>query len=165
VILTKLEDPQGQYYGGGIAAPVSRRVLQAMLAGEDAGLMDGAETKPGVGTATFPGSDLDWSRATNSRREQQAPGDGSGVASSAASVFRFVAAGQTTETGFDGTPGAGTEVAEVSIPDVRGLDVRAAVSRLHQLGLKVEIHGSDEVREQVPAAGKTAVRGASVILR
>ena len=165
VILTKLEDPQGQYYGGGIAAPMSRQVLQAMLAGEDAGLMDRADSEPGAAPGASPGSDLDWSRTTSSRIDLRGPEGEPDAASSSAPVFRFVAAGETAATRFDETPAAESEVVEVSVPDVRGLDVRAAVSRLHELGLKVEIHGSDEVTEQVPAAGMIAVRGASVILR
>jgi cell division protein FtsI (penicillin-binding protein 3) len=165
VILTKLEDPQGQYYGGGIAAPVSRRVLQAMLAGEDAGLMDGPDSESGAAPGSYSGSVLDWSRATSSRVEQRERGAEAGATSSPAPVFRFVAAAQSGTPGFDGTPDAGSETPEVTVPDVRGLDVRAAVVRLHDLGLRVEIHGSNEVTEQVPSAGMTAVRGASVILR
>jgi cell division protein FtsI (penicillin-binding protein 3) len=165
VILTKLEDPKGQYYGGGIAAPVSRRVLQAMLAGEDAGLMDGPDSESGAAPGTYSGSELDWSRATSSRVEQRERGAEAGATSSPAPVFRFAAAARSGASGFDGTPDAGSETAEVEVPDVRGLDVRAAVVRLHELGLRVEIHGSNEVTEQVPSAGITAVRGASVILR
>jgi len=165
VILTKLEDPQGQYYGGGIAAPVSRRVLQAMLAGQDAGLMDGAGPESGISPRTFPGSELDWSRAATSEAERRAPDGELRSGSRPAAVFRFVANGETATNEFERTPDPESDITEISVPDVRGLDVRAAVSRLHELGLKVEIHGSDEVTDQVPAAGMTAVRGASVILR
>ena len=165
VILTKLEDPQGQYYGGGIAAPVSRRVLQAMLAGQDAGLMDGAGPGPGVSPGTSPGSDLDWSRATSSAVERPAPVGSLKADTRPAPVFHLVANDDPVTHGFEAAPDIDSELAEVSVPDVRGLDVRAAVSRLHELGLRVEIHGTDEVRDQVPAAGMTAVRGASVILR
>jgi beta-lactam-binding protein with PASTA domain len=80
-------------------------------------------------------------------------------------VFRFVANGETATGKLGRTPDPESDMAEISVPDVRGLDVRAAVRRLHGLGLKVEIHGSDKVTDQVPAAGMTAVRGASVILR
>ncbi len=164
VILTKLEDPQGQYYGGGIAAPVSRRVLQAMLAGQDAGLMDGAGPEPGTAPGTLLGSELDWGRAT-SGVERRVPDAELRTDSRPASVFRFVANGETAAGELDRISNSESEIAEISVPDVRGLDVRAAVSRLHGLGLKVEIHGSDKVTDQVPAAGMTAVRGASVILR
>jgi cell division protein FtsI (penicillin-binding protein 3) len=165
VILTKLEDPQGQYYGGGIAAPVSRRVLQAMLAGQDAGLMDGAGPQPRVSPRAFPGSVLDWSSATTSGIERRAPDGELRSGSRPAAVFRFAANGETAANEFERTPDPKSDITEISVPEVRGLDVRAAVSRLHELGLNVEIHGSDEVTYQVPAAGTKAVRGASVILR
>ena len=163
-ILTKLEDPQGKYYGGGIAAPVSRRVLQAMLAGQDAGLMDGAGPGPGITRETFLDSDFDWGR-TSSAVERRGSDAELGADSRPASVFRFVANGETATGKLERTPDPESDKAEISVPDVRGLDVRAAVRRLHGLGLKVEIHGSDKVTDQVPAAGMTAVRGASVILR
>jgi len=165
VILTKLEDPKGQYYGGGIAAPVSRRVLQAMLAGQDAGLMDGSgrgNERGGVGT---PGTSLDWSRTTGTGTERGAPAAELRTRAPAASVFRFAANAEAGTSGAGGVPGPDSKPAEVPVPDVRGMDIRAAVSRLHEVGLKVEIHGSDAVTDQVPAPGLKAVRGASVILR
>lgn len=165
VILTKLEDPQGQYYGGGIAAPVSRRVLQAMLAGQDAGLMDGSANSEEGDGATSPGTRLDWSRATGTGAGTGAPARELRARRPAESVFRFAANTDPGSRGADRVPGQDSKPAEVSVPDVRGLDVRAAVSRLHELGLRVEIHGSDAVTDQVPAPGLKAVRGASVILR
>ena len=124
VILTKLEDPQGQYFGGGIAAPVSRRVLQAMLAGEDAGLMDGAGPKPDGAARTFPESDLDWSRTTSSGVERRSLDAGPRAGSLPPSVFRFAANGESAVHEFEWTPDSESELAEVSVPDVRGLDVR-----------------------------------------
>ncbi len=153
VILTKLEDPKGQYYGGGIAAPVSRRVLQAMLAGEDAGLMDGAGTGTEGAPGTAPGTSLDWSRTTAPGAERRAPAAKLRAEGRPASVFRFAANSEQATSGLEGAQGTGSKPEEVSVPDVRGLDVRAAVGRLHELGLKVEIHGSDEVKDQVPAPG------------
>ena len=137
---------------GGIAAPVSRRVLQAMLAGEDAGLMDGPGPKPDATPGTFPGGDLDWSRATSSGVDRRSPNAEPRAHIRPASVYRFAANGEAVADEFEWTPDSGSDIAEVSVPDVRGLDVRAAVSRLHELGLKVEIHSSDEVTDQVPAA-------------
>jgi len=136
-----------------------------MLAGQDAGLMDGAGPEPGISPRAFPGSALDWSRATTSGIEQRAPDGELRSGSRPAAVFRFVANGETATNEFERTPDPESDITEISVPDVRGLDVRAAVSRLHEMGLNVEIHGSDEVTDQVPAAGMTAVRGASVILR
>jgi cell division protein FtsI (penicillin-binding protein 3) len=165
VILTKLEDPQGQYYGGGIAAPVSRSVLQAMLAGEDAGLMDGAGPEPGNEPRSLPGHNLDWRDVTTSGVERRAADRELRAGDRPTSAFRFVANGESASNKPERIRDPESDIAEVTVPDVRGLDVRVAVSRLHELGLQVEIHGTDEVMNQVPAAGMRAVRGASVILR
>ncbi len=50
------------------------------------------------------------------------------------------------------------------VPDVRGLDLRAAVARLENAGLKVRVHGAGFVREQSPAPGSACRRGDNVIL-
>jgi len=169
VILTKLEDPKGQYYGGGIAAPVSRSVLQAMLAGEDAGLLAGARAQETASFASAGILGLDWrSPSPGSAPETRAtaPEPEGGPVRSSQSVYRFVSDGMQGEQREDRRPGQDDrEGPEVVVPDVTGLEVRAAVARLHQVGLKVEIHGSGRISDQIPAPGITAVRGASVILR
>lgn len=50
------------------------------------------------------------------------------------------------------------------IPDVRGLDIRTAVSRLERLGLRVRVHGQGMVTAQNPAPGSTFRRGDNIIL-
>ena len=169
VILTKLEDPKGQYYGGGIAAPVSRSVLQAMLAGEDAGLLDDTR-KPAGGSRSFAAAGvlgLNWMRSEHpaAPSENRSASDGQRRGEGATpAVFRFVA----DDVAGDLRPRSSAEEREpvsVVVPDVVGMDLRLAVSRLYRAGLNVELHGSGEVAEQVPAPGIKAVRGASVILR
>ncbi|MCL7926257.1 MAG: penicillin-binding transpeptidase domain-containing protein [marine benthic group bacterium] len=169
VILTKLEDPKGQYYGGGIAAPVSRGVLQAMLAGEDAGLLD--DTRETAGSASFAASGilgLNWLRPGDSAAPQGDHGARdrrSPSGASSPSVFRFATNGGGN--GARHVPGFADEREsdDVIVPDVVGMDLRAAVGRLYRVGLDVELYGSGEVVEQIPAPGTKAVRGASVILR
>ncbi len=163
VILTKLEAPRGQYYGGGIAAPVSRHVLQAMLAGQDAGLMDTDDPAPEDRLDWTASNRLDWGRTTAEDApvgpEPRSYGAGEGM-------FRFaVANAGPAEQRRRTDPGSAPPSAGLTIPDVLGLDMRAAVGRLHEAGLQVEIHGSGEVKDQVPAPGTTGVRGARVILR
>ena len=51
------------------------------------------------------------------------------------------------------------------LPDLRGLETRVAVSRLHALGLRVELKGSGRVVRQEPPAGTRVVRGATILLR
>lgn len=153
VILTKLEDPKGHYYGGGTAAPVSRAVIQAILAGEDPDLVDGGDLRD---KPEDRADRLDW-------REAAAPrslGPSSGAAEE--TPFRFAAAGADLAE-----PPVEAELppAELVVPDVRGLSVRAAVARLHRAGLRAEVTGSGEVRGQEPPPGVPVVRGARVLLR
>jgi cell division protein FtsI (penicillin-binding protein 3) len=54
---------------------------------------------------------------------------------------------------------------ELRLPDLRGLETRIAASRLHALGLRVELRGSGRVARQEPAPGTRVVRGAAILLR
>ena len=51
------------------------------------------------------------------------------------------------------------------MPDLRKLETRVAVARLHALGLRVELRGSGRVSRQEPPAGTRVVRGATILLR
>jgi cell division protein FtsI (penicillin-binding protein 3) len=136
VIVVKLDNPRGAYYGGKTAAPVAKAVLQAAIAARDASLDRG---------------DLATQRA------QYVPPDAGGDSP----VRRVVAAGRvgadTPEPApryalVDSTPE--TPVARVTfnvrddvakpapreqvpVPDVRGLPMRVAARELHRAGLRV----------------------------
>jgi cell division protein FtsI (penicillin-binding protein 3) len=138
VILTRLEDPKGAYYGGAIAAPTSQATLQAALA-----------TQVGAVDERLVASDISprrWSGAAT-------------VADRGPFIF---AVGGSGETWTGGTAEARSTVA---MPNLQGLPVRSAVTRLHELGLRVELHGSTVVEGQDPAPGGEVRRGAIVVLR
>jgi cell division protein FtsI (penicillin-binding protein 3) len=137
VILTRLEDPQGRYYGGTVAAPTSHATLEAALATQGMRLDRRLLVRePAPGT---------WGG-------ERAPAD--------AGPFIFA-------VGSDPAPWASepAELGHVVMPDLEGLPLRAAVSRLHELGLRVELKGTGQVRGQVPAPGQGVTRGATVVLR
>lgn len=133
VILAKLEDPKGHVYGGLTAAPVTRDVVQAIVATRGRGLIE-------TGRGPLIRARLDWE---------------TGAATE--SPYRLAAAENVPEA----------RVAERSqvLPDLRGLETRVAVSRLHSLGLRVELEGSGRVVRQEPAAGTRVVPGATILLR
>jgi membrane peptidoglycan carboxypeptidase len=133
VIMAKLEDPKGAVYGGLTAAPVSRAVVQAILATRGRGLID-------TGASAHSRARLEWNEGEASR-----------------SPFQFAAAR-------DLPPPAATDRNQ-KLPDLRGLETRVAVARLHELGLRVELQGSRRVTRQEPAAGTRVVRGATILLR
>lgn len=138
VIYVKLDRPQGDYYGGLTAAPVTRATLQAILA------------------ARSPSLDR---RALLASRERTDPA----LAANAPAADAGPAPG-----GSDGTyvflsnrlPAPPREdAAPVAVPDVAGLSLRDAARRLHALGLHVRVRGGGEVRNTMPAAGTVVPRG------
>jgi len=161
VVLVKLDNPRGAYYGGKTAAPVAKAVLQSAISARDASLDRG---------------DL------ASQRAQYVPPD----AHQAASSRRVVAAGSVGADApgpapryalVDSTPVAPparvtfdlrTDTLkpapreQVTIPDVRGLPERAAARELHRAGLRVSFVSSAPFEVSPPpgtlVAGGTVVR-------
>ncbi|MFQ5678834.1 MAG: penicillin-binding transpeptidase domain-containing protein [Gemmatimonadota bacterium] len=138
VILTKLEDPQGAFYGGTVAAPVSQAALRAALATR------GALLRPRLAAGRPP--PVKW-------------GDGS--APRAAGRFVFAVGGGKSRWPEPASAAMDSRV----LPDLRGLTTRAAVARLHALGLHVELKVLGKVRKQVPGPGRRVMPGATILLR
>jgi cell division protein FtsI (penicillin-binding protein 3) len=133
VIMAKLEDPRGSVYGGLTAAPVTRAVVQAILATRGRGLID-------TGPVVAGRARLDW----DTREGGESP-------------YRLATAEEVLEP-IEADRNLG-------VPDLRGLETRVAVARLHALGLRVELKGSGRVTRQEPAGGTRVVRGATILLR
>lgn len=143
VVLTKLDDPQGQVYGGLTAAPISRSTLQAALATR------GVTLDRGDGAAA-PGRRLRWERAGETRRD----------------AGPFVFAVSDGPQAAPAPPESDAEDRSVRVlPDLRGLPLRTAASRLHRLGFRVEVRGGGHVRTQDPPPGARARPGDTVVLR
>jgi cell division protein FtsI (penicillin-binding protein 3) len=148
VIFAKLEDPQGAFYGGAVAAPISRSALQAALATRGVELTSGQ--------VVSPADRFDWTQrqaepdADLRSRLQMLPVDQGAV--------RFASAGQMhfarTET-----------TATRRLPDLRGLSIRSATARLHALGMQAKLKASGRVEDQSPPPGSPALVGSVVLLR
>lgn len=138
VILARLEDPRGRYYGGAVAAPTSQATLEAALATQGVRLDDGLLV-----------------RSPEPRRWGQAP------ASEEASPYVF-AVGTTAEPW---SRPAARGAPQLVLPDLSGLPLRSAVARLHELGLRVELEASGRVSAQTPRPGSKLAPGATVVLR
>lgn len=165
VVLVKLDNPRGTYYGGKTAAPVTKAVITAALAARNAS--------------------LDWGNFTQRRPSYVAPQQvvESPPADSASTAARQVAAGtvvgdsattvaeplpvvplvDTTPepelrppTRFDISQPLKEKVPPtrvVSVPDVRGLPLRVAVRELHRAGFRVQLAGgSGSVTTPPPGA-------------
>jgi membrane peptidoglycan carboxypeptidase len=142
-ILVKLDRPQGAYYGGLTAAPVTRETLQAILAARSPGL-----DRRSLLATRLPGG----APPPRTRRREPPPPSG------ADGVYVFVST--------DGLPAGAAEPegGEVPVPDVEGLPLRDAARRLHALGVRVRVRGSGYAVGTRPAAGERVVRGDTLLL-
>lgn len=144
-ILVRLDRPQGDYYGGLTAAPVTRETLQAILAARTPGLDRRAllaTRLPSGAPAAGPGEP----------RRAAPPPDG------AEGVYVFVS------TDALGVAEAAPAADVMHVPDVGGLPLRDAARRLHALGVSVRVQGSGPVRATRPAAGEPVARGDTLTL-
>ncbi len=136
VLLVKVDDPVGvDYFGGGIAAPVTRTILEAALA--------------------TPAVTLD--RARLSRRQAPAAPEAAPLETT---VGEAVALSWPLPRKTP-TPAA----PQREVPDVAGETLRAAVRALHRAGFQVRVTGWGEVTGTSPAAGARADSGTTVIVR
>jgi cell division protein FtsI (penicillin-binding protein 3) len=136
VIFVKLDRPGGgAYYGGAVAAPVTRVTMEAALAANVLNLdkLAGAAQRPVVVVPSdfytqYAATDLSIPLPPESPEGQDA--------------------------------GAG-----VAVPDVSGLPTRSAIRELHKHGLRVAEVGPGAVIRTFPTAGSVVTRGDVVRLR
>jgi cell division protein FtsI (penicillin-binding protein 3) len=132
VVVVKIDNPTGKYYGGLTAAPVTRTMLQQALASRRIG--------------------IDRSRLTGRRdpAAARAPRPIDTLASTSRVVLSWPY--QPARAGRTSSP----------IPEVTGRPVREAVHTLHRRGFRVTLRGFGEVRRTMPSAGQTAIAGTPV---
>jgi len=138
VILVKLDEPSGAYYGGTTAAPVMRTAVRAALAGSY------WSAPPLMGEPDFP--------------DEQAGVPAGQVPAGGPYVFALDAPLLRSADEAD----RGREAAE--LPDVKGLSLRAAARRLHEDGWRVVVQGGGRVVSMQPAEGTRVRRGGRVVL-
>lgn len=136
VVFVGVDRPQGAYYGGAVAAPVTRATMEAALAARATPLDRGAllrSARPKISAA------LDAPPARFAARSTDPPPPARSE-----------------------VPNRG---AGVTLPDVSGLPSRIAARRLHALGLHVTPVGVGDLGSTVPAAGTRVLAGDTVRLR
>lgn len=136
VVLVKLDNPRGTYYGGKTAAPVAKAILQAAIAARDASLdrgdlaMQRARYVPPAEESSSPRRVVAAGRVGADAPPPQpryALVDSTPVAPPARARFDLRADSTTRPVARE----------RVAIPDVRGLPVRVAARELHRAGLRV----------------------------
>lgn len=174
VVLVKLDNPRGTYYGGKTAAPVSKAVITAALAARDASL-DWANLTAQRASYTPPAAEAVASEPGVAAERQVADGAVAldSVPDAAAPSVSSVPLVDTTPepaarapTRFDISRPLKEAVPRtrvVSVPDVRGLPLRVAVRELHRAGFRVQLtSGGTGVTS--PGAGVPARTGSLVRL-
>ena len=133
VVIVKIDNPKGSYYGGSTAAPVTRTMLQQSLASRRVAINRGRLAPPEVLLAPAPAS----------------------AAGGSASRKPVVVLGWPYQKA-DSSPGP------VPVPSVGGRSVREAALALHRRGFRMSLRGLGRVVRTAPAAGEPAPPGASV---
>jgi membrane peptidoglycan carboxypeptidase len=145
VVFVKLENPKGTYYGGTVAAPVTRATMEAALA---------ARATP-----------LDRAQLLRSVRTETITPVSSAVRFASLSVDPPVPTARVDADATSGRGGPPASSAGIPVPDVAGLPARVAVRRLHALGLRVRQDGAGAILGTYPAAGSRMMPGDTVRLK
>lgn len=150
VVLVKLDSPNAAaYYGGQIAAPVTKVVLEAALASRDA-VLDRSRLHP---------------RARGNARATQLAAAAPIADTSAGDIgddgsSRFVLKLPPAKDG-----DADVVLAPRAVPDVRGLSIREATRALHAAGFRVHLTPGGVRGATAPSAGATVAAGTLVRLQ
>lgn len=133
LLFVKLDRPSGTYYGGAVAAPLTRAMLESLLP-----------------TRRMP---LDREALVLAWRP-------SPVEPRTATVVHFASsAPEVLALPADAPP---SRAEDLTVPDLDGEPIRVALRRLHKLGLRVRLEGGGSVRATFPAAGAGISAGDTV---
>jgi cell division protein FtsI (penicillin-binding protein 3) len=171
VVLVKIDNPRGDYFGGDIAAPVSAVVLRAALAARDAALNRGQLAVVEKRVALPESSNLPTSAAdAKGKKPRVAPAlvdpDVDDVSPYELSAKpKSVPPSVSTEVALPyARPKVVVDEAQRAVPDVMGMTLRNAVHALHTAGFRVKLVPAQE-QMTVPAAGTLLVPGSTVKLQ
>lgn len=144
VILVKIDEPRGDYYGGLTAAPVTRETLQAILASRTAST-DLGRLLASQPLAAATSTSLISSEATESQPAEQ----------EAAYIIDLASLPVSSDS---------VAPAPIRVPNLIGLSLREAVRRSHATGLHVTIQGAGDVVSTDPIAGEPLLPGDTIII-
>ena len=148
VIIVVIDEPQGAYHGGDVAAPVFREIAEQIL--PDLGVLPDVELKPGtqlIAQARMPSSQsVKVAQQQNEEREATLP-----------TVTARSFSGQASEVVFAVATKRG-----VLMPDLRGQSVRDVARMCAQLGLRLEARGDGRALRQMPEPGAELDSGQAV---
>ena len=161
VVFVKLDSPQGTYYGGTTAAPVTRAMMEGALAARQTPLDRSALVRSLRRPTRTPQEGASGQSESTPVKFATLPTQGGTRPSSSSAPTDAIARSTMTEHLATEAPPEG----RLSVPDVTGLPARTAVRRLHALGFRVRWEGSGAVAGTVPIAGSRVVPGDTISLR
>jgi hypothetical protein len=137
VIIVMLDEPQGAYHGGDVAAPVFREIAEQIL--PELTVEPDVETKtpPQIARTTQPSPEIAQAQRENAEREATLPKVAPQNFSGQASEVVFAAAGKHSAL----------------MPDLRGQSLRDIARACGQLGLRIEARGEGRAIRQSPEPG------------
>ncbi|MDD5087779.1 MAG: penicillin-binding protein, partial [bacterium] len=137
VLLIIVDDPRGEYYGGVVAAPVFKRIVESMIRVRPDEFPKGILRQDGGNPDTLPAS-------PRPQKPSQPLDTGEPIV-----CFASAANGSDRDTTM------------VRMPDVAGLSIRQAMQILSQARLSFRITGEREIVAQLPTAGTLVPAGTS----
>jgi cell division protein FtsI (penicillin-binding protein 3) len=140
VIIVVIDEPQGSYHGGDVAAPVFREIAEQIL--PDLSISPDTEIK--IGPPSIAQTTARPSPQQLKEEQQQIEARAATLPQVAARSF----SGQTKEVVF----AMATKRAAL-MPDLRGQSVRDALRMCQQLGLRLEARGEGHAMRQTPEPG------------
>ncbi|MEX0907444.1 MAG: penicillin-binding transpeptidase domain-containing protein, partial [Gemmatimonadota bacterium] len=144
VIIVKLDEPRGAYYGGETAAPVTRATLEAALAAHSTPI----DRRP-------------IARALRPLRPASAPVARmtSGAGRAGGSIERVQLRGRSSAAPIR----SAAQDTAAAVPDVTGMPLRDGVRLLHSAGYRIRVEGGGRVQQTIPVAGTP--RSADTVVR
>ena len=156
VVVVRVSNPKGDFYGGRTAAPMTKAIVQAALASRDAAIDPSALRRRSTGSVVQAGARPAATVAATARQSDAPEPTTSPV------VMDLVA----------GTPARETAVARSTpsqrrVPNVTGMTLREAVRSLHYAGFRVQLVRGEagSTSPTQPAAGTSAAVGSIIRLR
>jgi len=168
VIVVKLDDPQGEHFGGRTAAPITRTILQAAIAAGNAALdrtVLAAGDRRGARATDHPADPA--SGATGDQTAERAPAEtlASAVASSPGTASAVDSTPAPVTVRLPLAPATADRAADPRpVPSIAGLPLRDAVRTLHRAGFRVVLTDASAAGVTEPAAGTSLRPGAIVRL-
>jgi cell division protein FtsI (penicillin-binding protein 3) len=179
VVLVKIDNPQGSYYGGKAAAPVAKAVVEAAIAARDAAL---DRSSLALQKAPYVPPDIDrgpTAQVASTGRSApgmvESPSADDSVNPPRAEADSPIPGGASTGVAADGiccpparfdigrfAPDTASSSDHVVVPDVREFPLRAAVRELHRAGLRVVLVAGGP--PMTPPPGTAVARGSLVRL-